>query len=142
MIYLDTSLLVKLYVPEPDSPAIVDAIHADSQIVLSDLAQVEFASAVARLVREGLLGKARGRDLLRRLDADWKRFFRVQVSDAVIEESRSVLKRHALRTLDALQLGTALVVGRSAPSALRFGTADRRLARAAEAEGLPPLLNA
>ena len=64
MIYLDTSLLVKLYVPEPDSPAIVDAIHADSQIVLSDLAQVEVASAVARLVREGLLGKARGRDLL------------------------------------------------------------------------------
>ena len=140
MIYLDTSLLVKLYLPEPDSRAVAEAVGKDAQVVVSDLARPEFASAVARLAREGALSASRGRGLLQRMDEDWPRFTRVQVTDEVIAAGRAALDHHALRTLDALQLGSALVVARAAPSPLPFGTANRRLGAAAEAEGLPPLL--
>ena len=139
MIYLDTSVLVKLYAPEPDSRTVAASVREDPQIVVSDLTRLEFASAVARLTREGLLPGARGRTLIQRLEKDWSAFTRVRVSDEVLVAAQALLWRHPLRTLDALQLGTALIVTRSAPTALRFGTADRRLAEAAEAEGLAPL---
>ena len=140
MIYLDTSLLVKLYVPEAGSPDVVTAVQADPQIVVSDIARLEFASAVTRLVREGAVSTSRGRSLLARLEDEWDGYVRVRVSDEVLTEGTALLARRALRTLDALQLASALLVDRDGPTKVRFGTADRRLAEAAVAEGLPPLL--
>jgi len=142
MIYLDTSLLVKLYVPEWDSATIVEQIGDEGILVVSDLARLEFKSAVQRRVREGGTTRARGRVLLARLDAEWEDYTRVAVDEAVLDEATAVLSRHPLRTLDAVQLASALVISRHAPSRVRFGTADRRLAEAAVAEGLPPLANA
>ncbi len=139
MIYLDTSLLVKLYVPERGSREVATAVRADPQIVVSDLTRIELASAVARLVREGALASSRGRDLLARLEREWEGYVRVAVSDEVLTEGVALLARHPLRTLDAVQLASALLVDRSAPTRVRFGTADRRLGQAAAGEGLPPL---
>ena len=140
MIYLDTSLLVKLYVPEPGSQEVASAVRADRQIVVSDLTRLEFTSAVARLVREEALSSSRGRNLLARLEGEWEGYVRVRASDDVLTEGTTLLGRHPLRTLDAVQLASALLVDRSGPTRVRFGTADRRLEEAASAEGLPPLL--
>ena len=99
MIYLDTSLLVKLYVPEAGSPDVVTAVQADPQIVVSDIARLEFASAVTRLVREGAVSTSRGRSLLARLEDEWDGYVRVRVSDEVLTEGTALLARRALRTL-------------------------------------------
>ncbi len=139
MVHLDTSLLVKLYVPEPESADVARWIGEDSLVVVSEIARVEFASAVARLVREGTFSRARGRTLLGRLQADWERYARVGVDGRVLDEAIALLARHPLRTLDAVQLAGALVIDRRAPSRLQFGTADRRLVAAAAREGLPVL---
>ena len=83
---------------------------------------------------------SRGRDLIARLEGDWGDYARVRVSDDVLTQGTTLLRRHPLRTLDAVQLASALLVDRSSPTRVRFGTADRRLGEAAAAEGLPPLL--
>jgi predicted nucleic acid-binding protein len=114
----------------------------DAHVVVSDLTRLEFASAVARLVREGSLPSSRGRDLLARLGGDWEDYVRVHVSDDVLSAGQALVGRHPLRTLDAVQLASALLVNRNSPTKVRFGTADRRLEEAAAAEGLPPLLPA
>lgn len=138
MIYPDTSLLVKLYVPEAGSPDVVTAVQADPQIVVSDIARLEFASAVVRRVRERALSTSRGRSLLARLEDEWDGYVRVRASDEVLTEGTALLARRALRTLDAVQLASALLVDRDGPTKARFDTADRRLAEAAIAEGPPP----
>jgi len=43
MIYLDTSCLVKLLRPEPESPAIFESISLEPRVVISALAQLETA---------------------------------------------------------------------------------------------------
>ena len=56
------------------------------------------------------------------------------LTDDVLTETRALAQRHALRTLDAIHLATAIRAGERlmwAPGGLRFCTADRRQADAA-----------
>jgi hypothetical protein len=55
---------------------------------------------------------------------------------AVRSRASAVLARHALRATDAAQLGAALLVADPEPSSLCMVVLDRRLAMAAEREGL------
>ncbi len=54
------------------------------------------------------------------------------MSSAVIDTASQLLFRHILKAADALQLATAIKVGRIVP----FVTLDESLAAAARAEGL------
>ena len=54
-IYLDASALVKLFVSEPESEALNQALVGAEDVILSDLALTEMASALGRRMREGRL---------------------------------------------------------------------------------------
>lgn len=41
MLYIDTSSLLKLLLPEPDSPAVQAAVSVEGQVVLSTLVELE-----------------------------------------------------------------------------------------------------
>lgn len=135
MIFLDTSLVVKLYVEEPDSADVRERV-GDRKVVVSDLTFTETHAAVRRRQREGALTARQSANILRAFVADWSRLVRVAVSPHVLRVSVNLLERHALRSLDALQLASAISVADGAPFRLSFGAADRRLAEAAAAEGL------
>jgi uncharacterized protein len=135
VIFLDTSHLVKLYIEEPDSTA-VRARVGDRKIVVSDITFTEVHSAVRRRQREGTLTARQASSILRAIVTDWPRLVRVAISQRVLGVSAELLERHALRTLDALQLASAKLVVDGAPAALSFGATDRRLLTAAAAEGL------
>jgi predicted nucleic acid-binding protein len=62
-IYLDASALVKLVVPEPGSDSLNEALLGAEDVVVSDLALTETASALGRRTREGRLSPARSRRL-------------------------------------------------------------------------------
>ena len=51
-VYLDASALVKLLVPEPGSAALNEALVGAEDVIISDLALTEVASALGRRVRE------------------------------------------------------------------------------------------
>jgi prevent-host-death family protein len=51
-VYLDASALVKLFVPEPESDALNAALIGAGNVVVSDLAVTEMASAIGRRIRE------------------------------------------------------------------------------------------
>jgi uncharacterized protein len=143
VIYLDTSWLVKLYVDESDSAAIRSVVAADPDVVVSDVAYVEFHSALCRRRRERLLSARAAASLSEMFEADWVQRVRVAISREVLLRARALLAAHAVRTLDAIQLGSALLLAEGAPDAPKFGAADAKLIAAAVASGLrtPTLTN-
>ena len=51
-VYLDASALVKLFVPEEESDALNQALAGLTDVIVSDLALSEMASALSRRTRE------------------------------------------------------------------------------------------
>ena len=109
--YLDTSVVVKLYVREPDSLAVVDAT-AGQRLCTSALATTEFYSA--------LLGKERAGTISESLRNEaWWRWHQhvsfgfvqiVPISNHVLHHAWNIMREchpvAPLRTLDAIHLAT------------------------------------
>jgi len=72
-VYLDTSALAKLYVPEPGSDALESALLGRRDLLVSDLAATEFTSAVSQRLREGDLSARDARRIYTRLRGDLSR---------------------------------------------------------------------
>ncbi len=123
MIYLDSSAIVKLVLPEPESAALRDYLASDEDHVSSGLAHVE----VQRTVRRVDDTEERRRDAERVLA-------RVSLMDmaAPILARAAALDPPGLRSLDAIHLATAL----SLDGLDAVVTYDRRLAEAATKAGL------
>lgn len=122
MIYVDTSALLKLVKPESGSEALATYLHDETDLVSSALLAVE--------ARRGVLRNAPER--LPRLDLLLDRVDTVEISAPVLE-SASRLPDPLLRTLDAIHLATALLLGDELDALLTY---DVRLAEAARALGL------
>jgi predicted nucleic acid-binding protein len=135
VIFWDSSALLPLLVPEAETARAVAWILADDAMVAWWGTPVECASALARLVREGALGRdesAVAADRMALLHAAW---VEVQPSENVRGHATRLLRRHPLRAADALQLGAAMVWAHDRPAGQSFATLDVRLAEAAHGEG-------
>lgn len=138
ILYLDTSALAKLIVDESESDQVEAAFHAANVCFTHPIAWVEAHSAIARRRREpgGLTADAaeRARSVLQSL---WQRLARTPMDGYVLDQAVALIKRHPLRTYDALHLAAALWVRRIAGvDRVRFGCFDGRLCGAAISEGL------
>jgi uncharacterized protein len=127
MLYLDSSALVKRYIEEEDSAAVLEAMSGAEAWSSCRIGYVETMRAVAL---------AGGRRVLKRVESDWLAFDVVEVDAALAEHAAELAASADLRSLDALHLAAALVL----PAAdLTVATWDVRLHRAARAQGLPTL---
>ena len=63
--YVDASALVKLFVPEPESDDLNQALAGLTDVIVSDLALTEMASALGRRTREERLTRAEMQRLYR-----------------------------------------------------------------------------
>lgn len=139
MRYWDASALAPLLVSEEGSSASLEWLAQDGQIVTWLWTRTELVSAIERRTREGSLSRMQRRQVLARLASlaeSWD-----EVADAVAVRSRAInlLARHPIRAADAGQLGAALLVQDHVAGLLEFVCFDRRLALAAELEGLQVL---
>jgi predicted nucleic acid-binding protein len=135
-VYLDTSALVKLYLPEPGSDEMEDALLGRRDVIVADLAITELTSAVARRVREADLTAADARRIYKRVlnDAGAGEFRRAEITANTHREAERLLmgigRRVPLRAADALHLGMAGLLGVRV-----LVTFDERMRSAAEALG-------
>lgn len=138
-VYLDSSALAKLYVPEPESDALENLLLGRRDLLISELAITEVLSAVARRRREGQLTVVQAsaiRDALL-ADADSGSLRRLDMSPMVHREAERLLFQldaAALRTLDALHIALALL-----NAATHVVTYDARMRSAALQAGLRSL---
>ena len=135
--FLDTSSLVKLYDPtEAGCDALLAALAPVTQIVLSDLAQVEFVNAFQRKIRRGDILAVEAAAVLATFRQSLADYEWIALTGPVLAHAAQLLQEHsglALRSLDAIQLACALAANSS--TALFFAH-DQRLASAAQASGL------
>ena len=135
MTFWDTSAIVPLLVEEPTSKAVAARHAADPAMLVWWATEVECASALCRLEREGALASKDLRTALARLDRLASRWFEVLPVAAVRDTARRLLRVHPLRAADALQLGAAIEAAEGRPSGSLFLTFDLRLQEAALREG-------
>jgi hypothetical protein len=124
MLYLDASALVKRYVAEEGSDAVLEAMNGPDAWAICRVGFVETARAVT------VAGEAQD---VKKVERDWIAFYVVDVDQALAERAATLAGSHRLRALDALHLAAALALPESD---LTFATWDARLHRAARDEGL------
>ena len=136
MRYWDTSAIVPLLVDEATSDAVRDTFDGDPLVITWWGTAVECVSALARLERESAITPAEMQRASERLDALELTWAEVQPSDQVRVLATRLLRVHALRAADALQVAAALVAAEGHPGSLAIVSLDERQVLAAEREGL------
>ncbi len=137
MRFWDSSAIVPLLVEEPSSGAVQRLFGEDPEIMVWWSTGIECVSALARQERDSALPSPAFGEALRRLEALALAWQEIQPVTAVRTTATRLLRVHALRTGDALQLAAARVAAEDVPATLPFVTLDARLALAAEREGFP-----
>src|SRR4051812_10232485 len=108
--FLDTSALFKLFVQEDHSERYLALLQDEPTLYVSQVAWVEFHSALRKqLAMKGLSTPQCGQ-ILEQLKKDWKTYLKVRMDDETLEAAASLVNAHSLRTLDAIQLASALSV--------------------------------
>ena len=116
-IYMDTSCLLKLLFPEPESVPVGELVAAESRVVVTALARLEARSQIAGRLSGGVLSKRRALALAARLDAllTLEPFELVPTPsdlEATAERQMSPLARSVYcRTLDRLHLSAVERLG-------------------------------
>ncbi len=132
MLYLDSSALAKLYVAEPGSDEVRALMEANRGRLFTSVATwAEVLSALARCRRENRFAAREYRLQQRAFSSDWSALHAIEVALPVLAPAEHLIELYALRAYDAIQLCSALWIGRPV-----FACFDERLRRAAAAEGL------
>jgi predicted nucleic acid-binding protein len=134
MAYIDTSILVAYYCPEILSDQVETILRNTSNPAISHLTEVEFASALAKKIREKNLANA---DSMKIFSLFQSHIHHKHYSQLLIEPKHYSTARDwisqfntPLRTLDALHLSIAVTNNKS------IITADQQLAESAEILGI------
>ena len=124
-LYLDSSALVKLVQRETESDALRRFLrrHRADQLVTSALARVEVVRAV-------LIG---GPAALVQAHRQLSRLDQILLSTEVLDRAATLVPNVELRSLDAIHLAAAQVVGADLRAVVTY---DRRMADAAQGLGL------
>ena len=108
-VFLDSSALVKRYIFEVGTPELMKACHDASRIILSVITAIEIPSAIARRLREGALSKAQYKTIKENFSKDLAASDIVELYPAVIRQAVRSLEKYPLRSLDAIQVASALI---------------------------------
>ena len=136
IVFADSSALVTRYAPHED-----DVLPLDIGIAVSALARVEVVSALWRQSSGGEIGVVEAGALVREFGSDWdgtrtesRRFQPVAATRSLLERAAALTGTHGLRSLDAIQLASALAARDAEPECRTMVVLDELLRRAAAAE--------
>jgi len=133
--FWDSSALVPLVVKQAASRGADEWLRQDADMVIWTLTPVEVASAVRRLTREGSLAEELAIEAERRSDELANASHLVVDVESVKAQAKRLLRLHALRAADALQLAAAIAWAGGYPAGRIVHTLDDRLGEAARREG-------
>lgn len=135
--FLDTSALVKFFHVECGTELVTQIVeNSASEIWISELARLEFTSALYRRYRNKTLDEIRLHTAITFFDQQLTNFNIEPLNQLVLDEASLLLKRYGkeygLRTLDALQLATYSLISEQGWC---FVTSDTVLAGVAQSAG-------
>ncbi len=118
---------------EPGSEELEELVLSiATEIFVSTLAFVEFASAMGRKLRNREMTKAKVVKAIKELEKDWREVFvNIPLEDTLAETAASIALVHSLKGADAVHLASAKVV-----DAELFVASDNKLIAAAKKIGI------
>jgi predicted nucleic acid-binding protein len=136
-LFFDTSALVKYFHTESGTPEVIELIERpDNATWVSDLARVEFMSALYRKLRRGDIDGNQLDATLAGFESEWKQFNTQPVSELVLVEAEKLMRLTGadwgLRTLDAIHFASFALL---AEEDWVFVVSDALLAEAVASEG-------
>jgi uncharacterized protein len=141
--FLDTSALVKRYIPEVGTPWIQSLTHQTSGniLIIARITVVEIMSAIARRQRESTLTPEQAHQLRTICQQHFLTQYQiVELTPNIATMAGKLCNRQSLRAYDAVQLASAIsilpIVQQMPNHTLTFLTADDRLLKAAQTEHL------
>lgn len=141
MIFWDSSALVPLILDEPMTEVARRALESDTSMIVWWATPVECLSAIARRERDATLAAEQADSARRSLTTLATSWNEMLASERVRSHAGRLLRRHPLRSADALQLAAALTWARDRPRDHAFATLDARLATGARDEGFRLVLD-
>ena len=137
-IFLDTSSLIKLYHFEIGTDYL-DKLFEDNsieEIILSDIAKVEFTSAIWKKVRTRELTNKEANSIIDSFEKDYENYTFIDLDAELVALAKDLVFKYGLkglRTLDSFQLASILKI----KSKLSFAvTADDLLKSLIKEEGI------
>lgn len=137
-LYLDTSALIKLYVEEAGADRVEAAVEKAEVVATSVVAYAEARSGLARRHREKDFTASEYQGIVSELDASWRGYERLGLTEELALEAGTLADNHALRGFDAVHLASALRLAQRFPHST-FLAFDSRLSAAAERTSLSVL---
>ncbi len=134
-VYLDTSSLVKLYVDETDSPAVLDLVTRATTLTTSAVAYAEARAAFARLRKTRSISPAAAAKAASQLDTDWSGYVAIDVTRDMSLRAGRLADRFGLRGFDAIHLASFELVLERADDDVAFSSGDAALSKAAKRLG-------
>ena len=141
--FLDSSALVKRYVPESGSEWIrnITDINAGNLLIIARITWVEVLSALARRQREERLTRTDLNLVMQQFQFDLNTQYHViELDQLLIEQAGQAVTQFPLRAYDAIQLAAGLRIQSAFASATAttfiFLTADAQLLAIAQSAGL------
>lgn len=141
--FLDSSALVKRYVPEIGTAWIraIAAPDTGNQLIIVRITWLEVLSAIARRQREGSLTVTEVNLIIQRFRMELNHQYQViDIDQTLVETAGQLVNQYPLRAYDAVQLASALriqsALAAATATSVVFLTADIRLLTIATTEGL------
>jgi predicted nucleic acid-binding protein len=146
MLFLDTSVLIKIYFKEAGSDAIIARSTAPNQLLAASvLSFAEVHSAMARKYRERQISHADLTNLRDVFERDWENLVHeVEINEQTMAELPGLVEQYPLKAADANQLSAVLWLKNNigmgkyswAEKVLEFCVSDQILAYCARKCGL------
>jgi predicted nucleic acid-binding protein len=134
--FFEASAIVKRYVRERQRTEVRRLMRV-GEMAVSRLSEVEVISAFARVARETVMSHTQRDRAAAAFVADLDSWHVVEVTPEVTATARRLLMQHSLRSGDAVQLASALILQAGIGQALLAVVAyDQRVLDAARAEQL------
>lgn len=138
--FADTSALAKRYLRESGTNWTLSWIlpQVGHVVIVSELTIVEMFSSLARRQREGTLSAQSAQVLQNNLLLHCEQeYLLISLDSAILRQARQLVSSYVLRSLDAIQLASALQAANILGETLIFVSGDKNLLTAATAEGFP-----
>ncbi len=135
MAFWDASALVPLCAHRRESAFVRQLAGRDRWLTVWWGTSVELFSALARLLREGMLTGETHPSAVRRLERLRTMWYEILPTEEVRRLAESMPEHYGLRALDAFQLAAALVWCSERPRRRQFVCLDHRLGEAASRMG-------
>lgn len=144
--YLDTSAVIKRYIPEPGSDVVeelFDGLTDSDELATSYLTLLEVNSTTARLLKGRAITRREYQRTLNQFIQDISDygFTLIPVQNKLIDRSTEIAREYFLRSLDILHFASAMIASEmlSVGQEIYMVSADRELIAACESYGIPAL---